>query len=153
MGHVMPERLSHAPKRHRPPAHKGLRWAAYVLTWAGSGLVVVSAVVHFHLWDSDGYSQIPTIGPLFLMQAVVGAVLALVTSISRHWLLALAEAGFALATVGGFFLSVYLKLFGWPASLSEPFATLALGVELGAAVLLAGAGAILLRGWLRARAR
>ncbi len=153
MGHVMLHRPSHAAKQGRPPPDQGLRWAAYALTWAGSGLVGVSAVVHFHLWDSDGYSQIPTIGPLFLMQAVVGAVLALVTSISRHWILALAEAGFALATVGGFFLSVYLKLFGWPASLSEPFATLALGVELGAAVLLAAAGAILLRGWLRARAR
>src|SRR5579875_1952422 len=100
MGHVMLQRLSHTPKQGHPPANQGARWAAYVLTWAGSGLVVVSAVVHFHLWDSDGYRQIPTIGPLFLMQAVVGAVLALVTSIARHWLLALAEAAFALATVG-----------------------------------------------------
>ena len=124
-----------------------------MLTWAGSGLVLVSAVVHFHLWESDGYSQIPTIGPLFLMQAIAGAVLALATSIFRHWLLALGEAGFALATVGGFFLSVYFKLFGWPASLSEPFATLALGVELGAAVLLATGGSILARQWFKARAR
>ena len=125
------------------------RWTAYGLIWAGSGLVAVSSVVHFHLWDSDGYSRIPTIGPLFLMQAVVGVLLALLTGISRHWLLALAEAGFAIATLGGFLVSVNVGLFGWQETMSAPFASLALYVEVAAAATLLIASAILVRPWLR----
>lgn len=125
------------------------RWTAYGLIWAGSGLVVVSSVVHFHLWESDGYGRIPTIGPLFLMQAVVGVLLALSTSLVRHWLLALAEAGFALATLGGFLVSVNVGLFGWQETMSAPFATLALYVEVAAGATLLVASAILVRPWLR----
>ncbi|MHB1496839.1 MAG: hypothetical protein ACYCXN_02850 [Acidimicrobiales bacterium] len=129
------------------------RWSANLLIWAGSGLVVVSAVVHFHLWESDGYNHIPTIGPLFLMQAVVGALLAVVTSISRHWLLALAEAGFAIATLGGFLISVNVGLFGWQDSWAAPFASLSLGVEVAGAAMLLTASALLFRPWSSQRGR
>lgn len=116
------------------------RLVASLLTWAGSGLVFVSAVLHFHLWDSDGYDHIPTIGPLFLMQAIVGWVLALATSLLRHWALTFFEACFALATVGGLLISVNFGLFGFQDTMSSPFAWLSLGVELGAAALLLAAG-------------
>lgn len=129
------------------------KWSAYLLIWAGSGLVVVSAVVHFHLWDSDGYNRIPTIGPLFLMQAIVGVLLALATSIWRHWLLAAAEAGFALATLGGFLISVNFGLFGWQDTYSAPFASLTLYVEVAATAALIGADALLLWPWARQRRR
>jgi hypothetical protein len=121
--------------------------AADILTWAGSGLVVVSSVVHFHLWASEGYDNIPTIGPLFLMQAIVGWVLALTVSAFRRWPLVGLEAGFALATAAGLLISVNVSLFGWKDTLSAPFATLALGVELAATVVLVLAGAILFRAW------
>jgi hypothetical protein len=124
------------------------RLVANLLTWAGSGLVFVSAVLHFHLWASDGYDKIPTIGPLFLMQAIVGWVLSAATSALRHWALVLVEAGFALSTVGGLLISVNVGLFGWQDTMSSPFAWLTLGLELGAAALLLCAGVILLRPWL-----
>jgi hypothetical protein len=117
------------------------------LTWAGSGLVVVSSVVHFHLWASDGYDNIPTIGPLFLMQAVVGLVLAVVVSAYRRWPLVGLEAAFALATAAGLIISVNVSLFGWKDTLSAPFATLALAVELAATAVLLVAGAISFRAW------
>lgn len=127
--------------------------ATNLLIWVGSGLVFVSATFHFHLWDSDGYNEIPTIGPLFLMQAIVGWLLAVTTSAVRHWALVLLEAGFALATVGGLLISVNVGLFGFQDSMSAPFAWLTLGLELGATVILGVAGLILLRPWLMKKLR
>jgi hypothetical protein len=118
---------------------------ANVLTWAGSTLVVASSVVHFELWDDHGYRNIPTIGPLFLMQAVVGVLLALGTSVTRKVLPVIAEAGFALSSVGGLIISVNFGLFGWQDSMSAPYAGLALSVELAAAALLIAAAAIFVR--------
>ncbi|HUY67157.1 MAG TPA: hypothetical protein VMV06_10100 [Acidimicrobiales bacterium] len=62
--------------------------------WAGSALLGVSAAIHLHLW-SNGYDRIPTIGPLFLVQGIVGMVMAALLAISRHFLVALAGALFA----------------------------------------------------------
>jgi len=41
-----------------------------LLVWPGPALLAGSAVLHFHLWSSEGYRHIPTIGPLFLARAV-----------------------------------------------------------------------------------
>ena len=113
--------------------------------------MVVSAVIHFHLWESDGYNKIPTIGPLFLMQAVVGAVWAVAASTLRHWLVVLGEAGFAFATACGLIISVNVSLFGWQDTMSAPFAWLALSVEFAAAAALSVAGVLLWLAWLQAR--
>jgi hypothetical protein len=125
------------------------RWTANLLTWAGSLLVVVSAVIHYHLWGSGGYKHIPTIGPLFLVQSVVGVVLALWTSAARKLLLVLAEAGFAFASAGGLIISVNFGLFGWQETMSAPYAGLALGVELAAGTVLCAAAALLVKPSLR----
>jgi hypothetical protein len=109
------------------------------LCWAGSALLVVSAVIHLHLWSS-GYRHIPTIGPLFLLQGIAGIVVAVAVAVSRHALVAAAGALFALGTVGGLILSVEVGLFGFRDSFSAPWATTSLVVEL-AAVLLLGAAA------------
>jgi hypothetical protein len=127
--------------------------AADILTWAGSGLVVVSSVIHFHLWASEGYDNIPTIGPLFLMQAVVGWLLALGVSVFRRWPLVGLEAGFALATAAGLIISVNVSLFGWKDTLSAPFAVLALAVEFAATAVLLAASAILFWAWSRRHPR
>jgi hypothetical protein len=124
-----------------------------MLTWAGSGLVLVSAVIHFHLWDSDGYNKIPTIGALFLMQAVVGAVWAIAASVLRHWLVVIGEAGFALSSAGGLIISVNVGLFGWQETMSAPFAWLALSVEFAATAALGLAGGLLWLGPVPARRR
>ena len=113
------------------------------LTWAGSLLVVASSVIHFELWDDHGYRNIPTIGPLFLFQAVAGVLLALGTSVARRGFLVLAEAGFILSTAAGLIISVNFGLFGWQDSMSAPYAGLALSVELAAAALLLAATALM----------
>ena len=34
-----------------------------ILIWAGSAVLAGSGVLHFHLWDSEGYRQIPISAP------------------------------------------------------------------------------------------
>ncbi len=74
--------------------------------------MLVSAVVHFKLWLVDDFASIPTIGPLFLLNAVGGLVIGVLVLLWRHWLPALAAAGFGAATLGGFLISVTVGLFG-----------------------------------------
>jgi hypothetical protein len=115
--------------------------AATVLCLAGAALLVVSAVIHLHLWSS-GYRHIPTIGPLFILQGIAGIALALVVAITRRAWAALAGAGFAASTIAGLLLSVEVGLFGFKDSLSAPDATLSLVVESAALVVLAAAALV-----------
>ncbi len=66
-----------------------------------------------------GYRTIPTIGWLFLLQVIAAfglGVAVLATGGQRvkgGWLAAAAGAGFALATLGGYLLTVWIGLFGF----------------------------------------
>ena len=111
---------------------------ATLLCLVGAALLVVSAVIHLHLW-STGYRHIPTIGPLFLLQGIVGIGLALVVAVTRRGWAAVVGAGFAASTIGGLLLSVEIGLFGFKDSLSAPDATPSLLVESAALVVLAAA--------------
>jgi predicted lipoprotein with Yx(FWY)xxD motif len=96
-------------------------WPAIVLRVVGSGLLIAIAAIHLDLYLT-GYRTIPTIGWLFLLQ-VIGAfglglaVLAIprrpAAALLASRLAAAAGAGFALATLGGYLLSVWIGLFGF----------------------------------------
>jgi len=75
-------------------------------------LLAVSAGIHLDLYLT-GYRSIPTIGWLFLLQVIVGFVLAAAVLASRSRLAAVAGAGFVLSTLGGYLLSVWIGLFGF----------------------------------------
>jgi predicted lipoprotein with Yx(FWY)xxD motif len=85
---------------------------------AGSGLLIATAAIHLDLYLT-GYRTIPTIGWLFLLQVIAafGLGLAVLAIPSRlvitGRLAAAAGAGFALATLGGYILSVWIGLFGF----------------------------------------
>jgi hypothetical protein len=66
-------------------------------------------VIHLDLYLT-GYRSIPVIGWLFLFQVIVLAVVVLASG-SR--LAAAAGAAFAVATLGGYLLSVWIGLFGF----------------------------------------
>ena len=96
-------------------------WPAVILRVAGSGLLIATAAIHLDLYLT-GYRTIPTIGWLFLLQVIVAfglglAVLAIpprLTAIAPATRLAAAAgAGFALATLGGYLLTVWIGLFGF----------------------------------------
>jgi hypothetical protein len=118
------------------------RWAVLVLAATGAGFLVWSAVIHLMLW-SDGYKDISVIGPLFLIQAIVGILLA-VAIVAFRWLALLAAgAATGVATAAGLLLSVNVGLFGFTESLTVPYAELSLAVEFTAAFVLLVAGCVL----------
>jgi predicted lipoprotein with Yx(FWY)xxD motif len=78
----------------------------------GAGLLATSAGIHLDLYLT-GYRLIPTIGWLFLLQVITGFALAAVVLVTRSRLAAAAAAGFALSTLGGYLLSVWIGLFGF----------------------------------------
>src|SRR5580700_1516870 len=96
-------------------------WPAIILRVVGSGLLTATAAIHLDLYLT-GYRTIPTIGWLFLLQVIAAFGLALaVLAIPRRpaaallasRLAAAAGAGFALATLAGYLLSVWIGLFGF----------------------------------------
>ena len=103
--------------------------------------VAVSAVVHGYLWWFDNYKDIDVIGPAFLLNAVGGAVIAVLLLVWRHWIPAFLTLGFGASTLGGFVLLTTVGLFGvnetwdgwavWTAAISEVIAIVA-----GAVLLL-----------------
>ncbi len=121
---------------------RAARWAVLVLAATGAGFLAWSAVIHLMLW-SDGYKDISVIGPLFLVQAIVGAVLA-VAIVAFRWLALLAAGAAAgVATAAGLLLSVHVGLFGYTESLAVPYAELSLAVEFTAAFALLAAVCVL----------
>jgi hypothetical protein len=113
--------------------------------FVGGVLVIWLSSIHFHLWQ-DGYRHIPTIGPLFLVQSVVGLLIGLlVIAVRRVWT-AIVGVGFALATMAGFLISVEHGLFGFTDSWAAPFAGLAFTVEIATAAALVVAAVVCLIG-------
>ena len=102
--------------------------------------VLVSAGVHLYLWY-EGYREVDVIGPAFMLNAVGGAVIAVLLLAWRHWLPALLTLGFGCSTLGAFVISATVGLFGvqeswtgwavWSAAVSE-----AVAIVLGGLLLL-----------------
>jgi predicted lipoprotein with Yx(FWY)xxD motif len=81
-------------------------------------LLIATAAIHLDLYVT-GYRTIPTIGWLFLLQVIAAFGLGLAVlaiggrPVKGGRLAAAAGAGFALATLGGYLLSVWTGLFGF----------------------------------------
>ena len=78
----------------------------------GAGLLIAAAAIHLDLYLT-GYRTIPTIGGLFLLQVIVGFLAGAVVLATGSRVAAAAGAVFALATLGGYLLSVWTGLFGF----------------------------------------
>ena len=74
--------------------------------------LAITADVHFVLWYHDDFRVIPRIGVLFLLNAVAGVLLAVLVVAWRSWLACLLAAGFGAMTLGAFYLSTTVGLFG-----------------------------------------
>ena len=79
---------------------------------AGAALLVASGAIHLDLYLT-GYRTIPTIGPLFLLQVIAAFALAVAIPVTGSWLVAAAGAAFAISTLGGYLLSLWVGLFGF----------------------------------------
>jgi predicted lipoprotein with Yx(FWY)xxD motif len=99
-------------KRHAPA------WPTVTSRIAAAGLLIAAGAIHLDLYLT-GYRTIPTIGWLFLLQVIAafGLALSVLATGGRAALAgrltAAAGAGFALATLGGYLISVWTGLFGF----------------------------------------
>src|SRR3981189_2796168 len=82
-------------------------WALRILVAAG---LLGSAWVHYDVWR-DWARDSAVVGPMFLVNVVAGAAIALAVLLWRHWLPALAGVGVGAAPRGAFLLSVTVGLF------------------------------------------
>jgi predicted lipoprotein with Yx(FWY)xxD motif len=78
----------------------------------GAALLVASGAIHLDLYLT-GYRSIPTIGTLFLLQVIAAFALAVAIPVTGSWLAAAAGALFAISTLGGYLLSLWVGLFGF----------------------------------------
>jgi predicted lipoprotein with Yx(FWY)xxD motif len=130
-----------------------LQW---VLRLTGAGLLVATAAMHLDLYLT-GFRTIPTIGPLFLFQVIVGFALGLAilaapfTPLTRRpgidAAIAVAGAGFAIATLGGYLLTVWVGLFGFH-EIRSTAGTVAGILEIAAFGVLLGLAVVLDPPWL-----
>ena len=79
---------------------------------AGALLLAGSAGIHLYLYLT-GYRSIPTIGWLFLLQVMVGFVLAAAVLVTHGRLAVAASAALALSTLGAYLVAVWIGLFGF----------------------------------------
>jgi hypothetical protein len=131
--------------------------AAVPVRVGGALLLLATAAIHLLLW-SDGYRDIVWIGPLFLLNAIGAAVLAVaVLAVPARWLPLACAAGalLELGTLGGLLLSTTVGFLGFFETWSAPWAVTSAVVEAAGVLLLGGsalAGAASYR-QRRARAR
>jgi predicted lipoprotein with Yx(FWY)xxD motif len=82
------------------------------LRLVGAGLLIATGGIHLDLYLT-GYRTIPTIGWLFLLQIISAFALGLLVLVTSSRVVAALGAGFALATLGGYLLSLWVGLFGF----------------------------------------
>jgi hypothetical protein len=82
------------------------------LRFAGAALLAAAGAIHLDLYLT-GYRHIPAIGWLFLLQVVAAFALAIGVVLVHNPVTAAAGAGFAIATLGGYLLSLWVGLFGF----------------------------------------
>jgi hypothetical protein len=79
-----------SPRKPKATGRGGRRVVAMLLRLGCVALLAWIGYVHLHLWQ-EGYRQIPTNGPLFLLDAVAGFALAAVLLVwprplaCEHW--------------------------------------------------------------------
>ena len=88
------------------------RVVAEALRVTGAGLLIAVGAIHLDLYVT-GYRTIPVMGGLFLLQVIVAFAVGVVVLATGSRLAAAAGAVFALATLGGYLLSVWVGLFGF----------------------------------------
>ncbi len=104
----------------------------------GVGLTGAMGWIHLQLWV-DGFRDIPVIGPLFLVNVIGAAVLAVVLLVVPARLLsaaAVVTAAFTAGTLACLILSLTVGFFGGQESLQTPLVPATLIVELAGVLVL-----------------
>ncbi|MEU0403918.1 hypothetical protein ABZ318_27525 [Streptomyces sp. NPDC006197] len=107
------------------------RAAVLVLRSAAAGLTATMGAIHLALW-ADGYRDLATIGSLFLLNGVLGCLLAVALLLTPYRGLApvaTVTALFTAGTLGALFLSLTTGLFGFEESVDAELVRPTIAVE------------------------
>jgi hypothetical protein len=115
----------HTPKLTGSGSHPVV---ALLLRLSCVALLAWIGYIHLHLWQ-EGYRQIPTNGPLFLLDAVTGFVLAAVLLAWPRPLAGLLAASYTASTLGALVISLSVGLFGFRESISASYVVQSLTIE------------------------
>jgi hypothetical protein len=127
-----------ASLRGTPLAVRGPRGAIALLLRLGcAATLVLIGYIHLHLW-LEGYRQIPTDGPTFLLAAIAGFVLAAALLAWAAPVVGVLAAGYAAATLGALLISLSVGLFGFRESIQASFVVESIWVEAIVTIALAG---------------
>jgi hypothetical protein len=116
-----------------------------LLIAGGAACAVYSGYIHLYLWGRQQfpYRDIPTIGPLFLIQGIAAIIIGLLVIASRRLGAVLVGAGLLVACAAALIIDVEVGMFGFKDSWSVPYVKSTLYEEIvGAVLLLVAAGAI-----------
>ena len=121
-----------------------LRVVITIMIAGGAVCTVGSGVIHLYLWGKQyGYRDIPTIGPLFLIQGITAILIGLLVIVSRQVGVLLVAVALLVASVIALVLAIEVGLFGFRDSWLAPYAWTTFYEELaGGVLLLAAAGAL-----------
>ncbi|MGW8768187.1 hypothetical protein ACWGN5_37570 [Streptomyces sp. NPDC055815] len=118
------------------------RIAVLLLRLAAAGLTATMGAIHLALW-ADGYRDLATIGWLFLLNGVVGCLLAAALLFTPYrWLgpVAAATALFTAGTLGALFLSLTTGLFGFHESADADLVRPSITIETAGVLVLTTLG-------------
>src|SRR5690349_16179783 len=89
------------------------RLAVTLLIAAGAALAVYSGYIHLYLWGRDQfpYRDIPTIGPLFLLQGIVAVLIGLLVIVTRRMYAVLLGLGLMVVSVAALVIDVEVGMF------------------------------------------
>jgi hypothetical protein len=121
------------------------RVAITVLIAGGAACAVYSGYIHLYLWGRQQfpYRDIPTIGPLFLVQGSAAILIGLLVIITRRVGALLVGAGLLVVSVVALIIDVEVGMFGFKDSWAVPYAKTTLYEEIVGAVLLLVAAGVL----------
>jgi len=117
-----------APRSPRLTGSDGHPAVALLLRLGCAALLAWIGYIHLHLWQ-EGYRQIPTNGPLFLLDAVAGFIFAAVLLAWPRPLAGILAAGYTASTLGALIISFTVGLFGFRESISASYVAQSLTIE------------------------
>ena len=130
----------------RPADLRSVPWRAAitVMIAGGAACTVGSGVIHLYLWGKQyGYRDIPTIGPLFLIQGIAAILIGLIVIVSRQVGVLLVAVALLVASVAALVLAIEVGLFGFKDSWLAPYAWTTFYEEIAGGVLLLAAAGVL----------
>jgi hypothetical protein len=117
-----------SPRSPGPGLSPGRTVIALLLRAGCAALLAWIGYIHLHLW-LEGYRQIPTDGPLFLVDAIAAFVLAAVLLAFSRPLAGLVAAGYTAGTLGALVISLTVGLFGFRESITASYVVESIIIE------------------------